>query len=93
MIWQFYLNYLNFYGIIRLFPFFIIEGVKSFYRLIYAIETELYNMEFADKNEVIPKIREKCKKIENIQELFNDAIKTVAIPYIKKYQKNYPKKI
>ena len=85
MCFNFFLNYLNFYGIIRLFPFFIIEGVKSFYRLIYAIETELYNMEFADKNEVIPKIREKCKKIENIQELFNISYKFKLTRYNNKY--------
>lgn len=85
MCFNFFLNYLNFYGIIRLLPFYLIEGVKSFYRLIYAIENELYNMEFVDRNIVILKIREKCKKIENIPELFNTSYKFKLTRYNNKY--------
>ena len=85
MCYNFFINYLNFYGIIRFFPFYLIEGVKSFYRLIYALETEYYNIEFSDRNEVIPKIREKCKKIDNIQELFNNSYKFKLTRYNNKY--------
>ena len=85
MCFNFFINYLNFYGIIRFLPFYLIEGVKSFYRLIYALETEFYNIEFDDRNEVIPKIREKCKKIDNIQELFNNSYKFKLTRYNNKY--------
>ena len=34
----FFYKHFNFFGMIRLLPFFLLEGVKSFYRLIYAIE-------------------------------------------------------
>ena len=34
MCFNFFLDYLNFYGIIHLLPYYIIEGAKSFYRLI-----------------------------------------------------------
>ena len=85
MCFNFFINYLNFYGIIRFLPFYLIEGVKSFYRIIYALETEFYNIEFKDKNEVIPKIREKCKKIDDIQELFNNSYKFKLTRYNNKY--------
>ena len=34
----FFYKHFNFFGMIRLLPFFLLEGAKSFYRLIYAIE-------------------------------------------------------
>ena len=75
MCFNFFFHHLNFYGIIRLLPFYLIEGVKSFYRLIYALESEICSMKFRNKDEVIPKIREKCKKIRDIQELFDISYK------------------
>ena len=85
MCFNFFLDYLNFYGIIRLLPYYLTEGVKSFYRLIYAIENEIYDMKFTHKVEVIPKIREKCKKIVDIQELFNISFKFK----LTRYNNNY----
>ena len=85
MCFNFFLDYLNFYGIIRLLPYYLIEGVKSFYRLIYAKETEIYDMNFTHKDEVIPKIREKCQKNEGIQELFNISFKLNLTRYNNKY--------
>ena len=68
----FFYKHFNFYGMIRLLPFFLLEGAKSFYRLIYAIEKllkdEIKKME--DKNQVIPKIREILNTLENINDLF-----------------------
>ena len=34
---KFFLNYINFAGIMRILPFFLLEGVKGIYRIIYAI--------------------------------------------------------
>ena len=87
MCFNFFLDYLNFYGIIRLLPYYLTEGVKSFYRLIYAIENEIYDMKFTHKVEVIPKIREKCQKIVDIQELFNISFKFK----LTRYNNNYIK--
>ena len=84
MCFNFFLNHFNFYGVIRLLPFYLIEGVKSFYRIIYAIETQIYNIELTTKNEVIQKIRDKCKKLD-IQELFNISFKFNLTRYNNKY--------
>ena len=75
MCFNLFFNYLNFYGILRLLPVYLIEGIKIFYRLIYALENEIYQIDFEYKNEVITKVKEKCKKITNIQEIFNNAFK------------------
>ena len=68
----FFYKHFNFYGMIRLLPFFLLEGVKSFYRLMYAIEKvlreEIKKME--DKKEIIPKIRELLNGFENFNDLF-----------------------
>ena len=68
----FFYKHFNFYGMIRLLPFFLLEGIKSVYRLIYAIEKvvkdELENI--TQKDKIIKKTRELCKSLENIQDLF-----------------------
>lgn len=68
----FFYKHFNFYGMIRLLPFFLLEGVKSIYRLIYAIEKvlkeELETVTQRDK--VIKKTRELCNSLENISDLF-----------------------
>jgi len=38
---DFFFNYLNFYGIIRLLPIFLYDGFKGIYRLICSIENEI----------------------------------------------------
>lgn len=87
MCFNLFLNHLNFYGIIRLLPFYLIEGVKSFYRLIYAFENEICekNIVLNDKTEVIEEIRKVCKKIDNIPELFNLSYKFKLTRYNNKY--------
>ena len=75
MYFNFFFNYLNFYGIIRLLPIYLIEGIKCIYKLIFVLENEIYQINFKYKTEVIQKVRDKCKKINNIQELFNNSFK------------------
>ena len=68
----FFYKHFNFYGMIRLLPFFLLEGIKSIYRLIYAIEKvlkeELETVTQRDK--VIKKVRDLCNSLENISDLF-----------------------
>ena len=68
----FFYKHFNFFGMIRLLPFFLLEGVKSFYRLIYAIEKLLRDeiKKWENKNEIIPKVRELLNTLENIGDLF-----------------------
>ena len=68
----FFYKYFNFFGMIRLLPFFLHEGVKSIYRLIYAVEKvtkdELILVKSPDK--IISRCRELCKSLDNIKDLF-----------------------
>ena len=66
MLNDFFINYFNFYGMIRLLPLYLLRGFKSFYRIICAIENEIINEEikFQKKEEVISIIREKTKKFD-----------------------------
>ena len=68
----FFYKHFNFFGMIRLLPFFLLEGAKSFYRLIYAIEKLLRDeiKKWENKNEIIPKVRELLNTLENIGDLF-----------------------
>ena len=88
MCFNFFINYFNFYGIIRFLQIFLSEGVKCFYRLIYAFETEICEKSLHAKNkeEIIHKIREKCNKINDIQELFNISYKLKLIKYYDNYE-------
>ena len=73
----FFFFQINFYGIIRFLPFFLVEGVKSFYRIIYAIENEISEKKIKIKklNDLVIKISNLSKKINVIQELFNTSYK------------------
>lgn len=53
------------------------EGVKTFYRIIYAIENEICEKTIKIKklNDLVTKIRELSRKINDIQELFNTSYK------------------
>ena len=57
---------------LRLLPFFLLEGIKSIYRLIYALEKvtkeTILTINKADK--IIPKMRELSQSLENIRDLF-----------------------
>jgi len=77
MCYNFFFFHINFYGIIRFLPFFLVEGVKSFYRIIYAIENEICEKKIKIKklDDLVIKIRNLSKKINDIQELFNTSYK------------------
>ena len=68
----FFYKYFNFFGMIRLLPFYLHDGIKSVYRLIYAIEKltkdELLGINIPDK--IIGKCRELCNSLDNIKDLF-----------------------
>ena len=65
-------KYFNFFGMIRLLPFYLHDGIKSIYRLIYAIEKltkdELLSIKIPDK--IIGRCRELCNSLDNIKDLF-----------------------
>ena len=68
----FFYKYFNFFGMIRFLPYFLHEGVKSIYRLIYAVEKvtkdELILVKNPDK--IISRCRELCQSLDNIKDLF-----------------------
>ena len=68
----FFYKHFNFYGMVRLLPFFLLEGIKSVYRLIYAIEKVLKEEleAITQKDKIIQKTRELCNMLENITDLF-----------------------
>ena len=71
---DFFFNYLNFYGLVRIIPLFLRDGFKSIFRLICSIENQIIEKEikFGKKEEVINKIREATKKLD-IDEIINDS--------------------
>ena len=68
----FFYKYLNFFGMIRLLPFYLHEGIKSVYRLIYAIEkiTKDDLLSIKNPDQIISKCRELCQSLDNIKDLF-----------------------
>ena len=68
----FFYKYFNFFGMIRFLPFYLHEGIKSVYRLIYAIEKltkdELLLIKSPDN--IISRCRELCNSLDNIKDLF-----------------------
>jgi hypothetical protein len=73
MVYGLLFDYLNFEGIIRLIPFFMVEGVKCLYRLAYSIiktiKGDLVKIKSAD--EILKNARERSKQINDISKLFN----------------------
>ena len=71
---DFFINYINFYGLIRFLPLYLNEGFKSIFRLICSLENIIFEEEitFKNKEEVIKIIKEKSKKID-IDELFKSS--------------------
>jgi hypothetical protein len=47
---QFFLDYINFVGIVKLLPFFLLEGVKGIYRFVYGL-ISLINFKIETKDE------------------------------------------
>ena len=72
MCFGFFYNYFNFFGMIRFLPFYLHDGIKSVYRLIYAIEKltkdELEMIKIPDK--IIGRCRELLQSLDNIKDLF-----------------------
>ena len=68
----FFYKYFNFFGMIRFLPFYLHEGIKSIYRLIYAIEKVAKDDLLLIKNpdKIIQKCRELCNSLTNIKDLF-----------------------
>ena len=68
----FFYKYLNFFGMIRFLAFYLHEGIKSVYRLIYAIEKVTKDFLLSEKNpdKIIENCRELCKSLDNIKDLF-----------------------
>ena len=68
----FFYKYFNFFGMIKFLPFYLHEGIKSVYRLIYAIEKltkgELLLIKIPDK--IIPLCRDLINSLDNIKDLF-----------------------
>ena len=69
---KFFIDYVNFVGIMRILPYFLLEGAKGIYRIIYAI---LYycnlSLEEDQKNGKIQIIKDKKTK-EELFELFKE---------------------
>ena len=72
MCFGFFYKYFNFFGMIRFLPFYLHDGIKSVYRLIYAIvkltKDELKAIKIPDK--IIGKCRELLNSLDNIKDLF-----------------------
>ena len=68
----FFYKHFNFFGMIRLLPFFLLEGIKSVYRLIYAIEKIIKDelKEITQEDKIIPTTRKLLNDLENISDLF-----------------------
>ena len=68
----FFYKYFNFFGMIRFLPFYLHEGIKSIYRLIYAIEKVVKEDLLLIKNpdKIIERCRELCNSLDNIKDLF-----------------------
>ena len=68
----FFYKHFNFFGMVRLLPFFLLEGIKSVYRLIYAIEKIIKEEleKISQKEKIVPFTRELLNDLENISDLF-----------------------
>lgn len=87
MVYGLLFDYLNFEGLIRLIPFFMIEGVKSLYRICYALiktlKADILKVKSAD--EVIKVARSKAKEISDVNKLFSLAYSFKLTRYNNKY--------
>lgn len=73
MCYGFFMDYFNFFGILRLLPFFLLEGIKTFYRLSYAVVKTLKNdiQLITSPDEVINIMRKKSYDMHDMTALFN----------------------
>jgi hypothetical protein len=73
MVYGFFMDYLNFSGVMRLLPFFLLEGVKPLYRMSYAVlkTLRLDILKIKNPDDVIKIVREKSKEITDLNKLYN----------------------
>ena len=72
-----FLNYLNFYGMLRFICIFIYEGSKSLYRFTYGILNYIYEEKLEEiknnKNDLIHQIRKIINKITDYKKIIQDS--------------------
>jgi len=75
MIFNFFFDYFRFEGIYRVFSFFLREGIKAFYRLIYGLFKEINSKieKLTNQNTYIKDIKSICLEIPNYDIVFNSA--------------------
>jgi hypothetical protein len=75
MVYGFFLDYLSFEGVCRLFSFFMLEGVKSLYRVAYAVFKQIKGdlLKISNPDEILKVAREKAKEIVDLNALFQTA--------------------
>ncbi|MCQ2816026.1 MAG: TLD domain-containing protein [archaeon] len=74
---SFFLDYFNFYGILRFFPFFLIEGTKSIYRLTHAMlkYTPFEITKTLSEEEIFSTFKNNSSVVKEIDDLFNFSYK------------------
>ena len=74
---SFFLDYLNFIGVLRFLPFFLYEGTKSIYRLSYAIikETPFHIVNKIKESEVLLHFKTESGSLTNMANLFEVSYK------------------
>ena len=87
-----FLNYLNFYGILRFICIYIYEGTKSLYRFIYGLLNYIYEVKFEEikntKNNLIRKIREIINGITDYKKIIEDSFNLQVSRFNNGYIKN-----
>ena len=75
MVYGFFMDYLSYEGVCRLFSFFMLEGVKSLYRIVYAIIKQIKAdiLKVSNPDDVLKVAREKSKEILDLNGLFMTA--------------------
>lgn len=75
MIFNFFFDYFRFEGVYRVFSFFLREGIKAFYRLIYGLFKEInpHIEKITNKHSYIKEIRRICKEIQDYSVVFENA--------------------
>ena len=72
-----FLNYLNFYGILRFICIFIYEGSKTLYRFTYGLLNYIYEEKFGEiknnKEDLIHQIRKIINNVKDYKKIFEDS--------------------
>ncbi|MCQ2818416.1 MAG: TLD domain-containing protein [archaeon] len=76
IVFNFMLRHLNFYGIIRFLPFFLLEGTKSMYRLVYALLKILKEdiIKIEKPEEVLQKCAEIMSNSAEVDKIFETSL-------------------